>query len=125
MSGTSDRQNNITLVYYHQILVEARYGISGGGDPSPPSLSSSSFGSNIVVVLLVAGSAWAQTATLQGDVKDQNGQPLKGAVIVLDRTDMKGHYTVKSEKKGHWLYTGLPGAATFDISCTVDGKVME
>ncbi len=28
-------------------------------------------------VLLVAGSAWAQTATMQGDVKDQNGQPLK------------------------------------------------
>src|SRR5690242_7012635 len=75
--------------------------------------------------LLVAGTAWAQTATLQGDVKDQNGQPLKGAVIVLDRIDMKGHYTVKTDKKGHWLYTGLPGAATFNISCTVDGKVMD
>ncbi len=76
-------------------------------------------------VLLVAGTAWAQTATMQGDIKDQNGQPLKGAVIVLDRTDMKGHYTVKSDKKGHWLYTGLPGAATFTISCQVDGKTMD
>src|SRR5690348_17700950 len=76
-------------------------------------------------VLLAASGAWAQTTTLEGDVKDQNGQPLKGAVIVLDRTDMKGHYTVKSDKKGHWLYTGLPGAATFNIACTVDGKVMD
>lgn len=76
-------------------------------------------------VLLVAGTAWSQTATLEGDVKDQNGQPFKGAVIVLDRTDMKGHYEVKSDKKGHWLYTGLPGGATFNISCSVDGKVVD
>lgn len=76
-------------------------------------------------VLLVAGTAWAQTATMQGDVKDQNGHPLKGALIVLDRTDMKGQYKVPSDKKGHWLYTGLPGAATFNITCQVDGKVVD
>src|SRR5579883_362672 len=76
-------------------------------------------------VLLAAASAFAQTATLQGDVKDQNGQPVKGAVIDLTRTDIKGHYTVKSDKKGHWLYTGLPGASTFDITCMVDGKPVD
>ena len=76
-------------------------------------------------VLLAASGAWAQTATLQGDVKDANGQGLKGAVIQLNRTDIKGHYQVKTDKKGHWLYTGLPGAATFDISCEVDGKVVD
>lgn len=76
------------------------------------------------LALLVAGSALAQTTMLQGDVKDQNGQPLKGAVIVLDRTDIKGHYQVKSDKKGHWLYMGLP-AGTYDISCQVNGKVMD
>ncbi len=76
-------------------------------------------------VLLAASGAWAQTATLQGDVKDANGQGLKGAVIKLDRTDIKGHYQVKTDKKGHWLYTGLPGASKFDISCEVDGKVVD
>ncbi len=76
-------------------------------------------------VLLAACSAWAQTATLQGDVKDANGQGIKGAVIVLDRTDIKGHYQVKTDKKGHWLYTGLPGASTFNISCQVDGKIVD
>ncbi len=76
-------------------------------------------------VLLAASGALAQTATLQGDVKDGSGQPLKGAVIKLDRTDIKGHYQVKSDKKGHWLYTGLPGASTFDISCEVDGKLVD
>ena len=76
-------------------------------------------------VLMAAASAWSQTATLQGDVKDASGQGLKGAVIKLDRTDIKGHYSVKTDKKGHWLYTGLPGASKFDISCEVDGKVVD
>jgi tetratricopeptide (TPR) repeat protein len=76
------------------------------------------------LLLAVAGGAWAQTTTLEGDVKDANGQPLKGAVIVLDRTDIKGHYQVKSDKKGHWLYTGLP-YGKFDVSCQVDGQTMD
>jgi tetratricopeptide (TPR) repeat protein len=77
-------------------------------------------------VVLMACAAWAQTTTLEGDVKDQNGQPLKGAVIKLDRTDIKTQkpYEVKSDKKGHWLYTGLP-YGKYDISCEVDGKVMD
>jgi tetratricopeptide (TPR) repeat protein len=75
-------------------------------------------------VVVVAGGAWAQTTTMEGDVKGQDGQPLKGAVIVLDRTDIKGHYQVKSDKKGHWLYTGLP-YGKYDISCTVNGQVMD
>src|SRR5579884_2141174 len=73
---------------------------------------------------LLAGTAWAQTTTLQGDVKGADGQPVKGAVIELNRTDIKGHYTVKTDKKGHWLYTGLP-AGTYDISCSVDGQVVD
>ncbi len=75
-------------------------------------------------ISLVAGSAWAQTTTLEGDVKGPDGQPLKGAVIVLDRTDIKGHYQVKSDKKGHWLYTGLP-FGKYDITCEVNGQVMD
>lgn len=74
--------------------------------------------------LVAACSAWAQTTTLEGDVKDPNGAPLKGAVIQLNRTDIKGHYQVKSDKKGHWLYTGLP-MGKYDISCEVDGKQMD
>ncbi len=75
-------------------------------------------------VVLMAGTTWAQTTTLEGDVKDQNGQPLKGAVVKLDRTDIKGHYQVKSDKKGHWLYTGLP-FGKYDVSCEVDGQVVD
>jgi tetratricopeptide (TPR) repeat protein len=76
------------------------------------------------LLLVVAGGAWAQTTTIEGDVKDANGGPLKGAVIVLERTDIKGHYQVKSDKKGHWLYTGLP-LGKFDITCQVDGQTVD
>lgn len=83
-----------------------------------PSILITSFG------LVAACSAWAQTTTLEGNVIDPNGQPVKGAVIQLNRTDIKGHYSVKSDKKGHWLYTGLP-MGTYDVSCEVDGKVAD
>jgi tetratricopeptide (TPR) repeat protein len=74
--------------------------------------------------LLCVSAAFAQVTTLEGNVKDENGQPLKGAVIDLVRTDIKGHYTVKSDKKGHWFYTGLP-LGTYDITCLVDGKPVD
>jgi tetratricopeptide (TPR) repeat protein len=76
------------------------------------------------LLFFLAGATWAQTTTIEGNVKGEDGGPLKGAVIVLDRTDIKGHYQVKSDKKGHWLYTGLP-FGTYDITCSVDGKVVD
>jgi tetratricopeptide (TPR) repeat protein len=76
------------------------------------------------LLLMMAGGAWAQTTTIEGDVKDASGQGVKGALIVLDRTDIKGHYQVKSDKKGHWLYTGLP-FGKFDISCQIDGQTVD
>jgi tetratricopeptide (TPR) repeat protein len=76
------------------------------------------------IVSIVACSAWAQVTTLEGDVKDGNGQPVKDAVIDLHRTDIKGNYHVKSNKKGHWFYTGLP-LGTYDITCSVNGQVVD
>jgi tetratricopeptide (TPR) repeat protein len=75
-------------------------------------------------VLLCACALTAQVTTLEGNVKDENGQPLKGAVVKLERTDIKGHYQVKSDKKGHWFYTGLP-LGTYNISCEVNGQVVD
>ncbi len=74
--------------------------------------------------LLGAVCAWTQTTTIEGDVKGANGEGVKGAVIHLTRTDIKGNYEVKSDKKGHWIYTGLP-MGKFDITCSIDGKVVD
>jgi hypothetical protein len=73
---------------------------------------------------LLAGSAWAQTTMAEGDVKGTDGQPLKGAVITFDRTDMKGHYETKSDKKGHFIHAGLP-YGKYDVTCTVNGQLMD
>jgi tetratricopeptide (TPR) repeat protein len=75
-------------------------------------------------VLLVTSSAWAQVTTMEGDVKDEKGQPVPKALVKLERTDIKGHYQVKSDKKGHWFYTGLP-LGTYNITCEVNGQVVD
>ncbi len=73
---------------------------------------------------LFAGLAMAQTSSLEGDVKGEDGQPLKGALIKIERTDIKGSYKVKTDKKGHFFHTGLP-LGTYNLVCEVDGKDMD
>src|SRR5471030_2300285 len=74
--------------------------------------------------LLFALPAFSQTTAVEGLVKDESGKLLQGAVITFERTDIKGHYTVKSDKKGHYGHYGLP-MGTFNITVEVDGKVRD
>ncbi|HTB19618.1 MAG TPA: carboxypeptidase-like regulatory domain-containing protein, partial [Bryobacteraceae bacterium] len=73
--------------------------------------------------MLFAGAAMAQIAAIEGDVKGPDGQMVKGAVIVIDRQDMKGSYKgAKTDKKGHYIYNGLPFPGTYTVSVLVDGQ---
>src|SRR5436305_11086876 len=67
------------------------------------------------------GGAFAQTSSLEGVVKGEDGQPLKDALIKIDRKDIKGHYEVKTKKKGDYFHTGLP-LGTYKVTVSVDGK---
>jgi tetratricopeptide (TPR) repeat protein len=69
--------------------------------------------------------AFAQTSTIEGIVKDPDGKPLVGAVITIHRTDIKGDYTLKTDKKGHYGHYGLPLNGVYDVSVTVDGQVRD
>jgi tetratricopeptide (TPR) repeat protein len=72
---------------------------------------------------LFASAAWAQIAAIEGDVKGPDGQPLKGAVILIERQDMKGTYKgAKTDKKGHYIYNGLPVPGTYTVSIWVDDQ---
>src|SRR5260370_16761841 len=72
--------------------------------------------------LLIFGSAaFAQVLSIEGDVKGEDGAPLKGALVKIDRKDIKGHYQVKSDKKGHYFPTGLP-LGNYKLIVEVDGK---
>src|SRR5882757_1307494 len=73
-------------------------------------------------LVLISALSYGQTTQLEGDVKGEDGKPLVGAWIKIDRTDIKGAYKVKTDKKGHFFHAGLP-YGTFDVSLEVDGKV--
>ena len=72
-------------------------------------------------LLVFTCAAVAQVSSLEGDVKDENGQPLKGALVKIERKDIKGNYKVKTDKKGHYFHTGLP-LGTYKVILEVDGK---
>ena len=75
-------------------------------------------------LLYLSAAAFAQITAIEGVVKGADGAPVKDALIQIDRTDIKGHYKVKTDKKGHYIYNGLP-MGMYDISVQVDGKEMD
>jgi tetratricopeptide (TPR) repeat protein len=68
-------------------------------------------------VLLAAGVAAAQSLSrLEGKCTNENGQPYVGAIIEIDREDVKTHAEVKTDKRGEYLYVGLqPGRYTITL----------
>ena len=76
------------------------------------------------LVALFTINASAQTASLEGEVKGEDGKPMLGALIKLERKDIKGSYKVKTNKKGQWFHAGLP-LGNYDIMLEVDGKVLD
>jgi Flp pilus assembly protein TadD len=74
-----------------------------------------------LLITIVAGSAGAQTGRVGGTVKDEAGQPIKGATITADNpeaspssftatTDDKGRFSIIGLKRGTWTFTAqAPG----------------
>jgi tetratricopeptide (TPR) repeat protein len=63
----------------------------------------------------------AQITAIEGDVKGDDGKPLMGAVVKIDRYDITAHYKTKTDKKGHYFYNGLP-LGNYNVTIEVDGK---
>jgi tetratricopeptide (TPR) repeat protein len=73
--------------------------------------------------LLFTGASWAQFTAIEGDVKGADGKPVKDAQILIERTDMKGVFKgAKTDKKGHYIYNGLPLGGTFTVTVLIDGQ---
>ncbi len=77
-----------------------------------------------VSLAFFAVSGLAQTAAIEGVVKGPDGNNLPGAQMKIERLDVKGNYTVKTDKKGHYFYGGLPGGS-YKVSVVVNGKEMD
>ena len=89
-----------------------------------------------VLVALTAGSAAAQNGRLTGLVKDEHGEPIKGATVIADNpdaspssftstTDDKGRFAMIGLRSGPWLlqafapgYAGQRGEANIRQSPT-------
>ena len=76
-------------------------------------------------VTVFAGLSLAQMGTFIGRVIGADGKPQKDVVIKIERTDIKGSWKTKSNKKGEWIYSGMQSGGRYSISCEVDGKVMD
>jgi tetratricopeptide (TPR) repeat protein len=78
----------------------------------------------VPIALVFASAAFAQTTTIEGEVKGTDGKLMQGAQIQIQRTDIKASYKVKTDKKGHYVYAGLP-IGVYNVSVEVDGKVAD
>jgi tetratricopeptide (TPR) repeat protein len=74
--------------------------------------------------LLFSAAAFAQTTTIVGDVKGTDGKLMQNAQIQIQRTDIKANYKTKTDKKGHYVYAGLP-IGMYNVSVEVDGKTAD
>ena len=78
-----------------------------------------------VLLLFSTVTASAQTEQMRGTVKmvGANGQqtPVAGATVDVYRTDMKADYHTKSDKKGDWVFAGLPFVGTYTVTISAPG----
>jgi tetratricopeptide (TPR) repeat protein len=79
----------------------------------------------IAVLLCASAIASAQTGQLRGSVKlvgaDGNAAPVANAVIDVWRIDIAGDYQTKTDKKGEWIFAGLPYIGTYVVSVSAPG----
>ncbi|MGA2039609.1 MAG: tetratricopeptide repeat protein [Bryobacteraceae bacterium] len=77
-------------------------------------------GATLAGLLLIAVPSFAQITSLEGVVTGLDGKPLMGAVIQIERSDVKTKkpYTTKTDKKGHYIYGLIMG--TYNVRCLVD-----
>src|ERR1035438_2047389 len=76
----------------------------------------------IAGLVIFAASALAQVTTIEGTVTGTDGKPVQGAIVKIHRTDIKWDSQLKSDKRGHYIHTGVPAGGTYEISVQIDGK---
>jgi hypothetical protein len=77
------------------------------------------------LLLFAAVTTSAQTDQLRGTVKivgaDGQQTAVAGAAVDVYRTDMKADYHTKSDKKGDWIFAGLPLVGTYTVTISAPG----
>lgn len=82
------------------------------------------FSSFVAAIMLLFGSlsAFAQTGQLAGEVVLQQADgttvPVAGAAVDVYRMDVGGKYETKTDKKGKFIFAGLPYVGTYTIAAS-------
>ncbi len=77
----------------------------------------------VVALACLTVSAFAQVGRIEGNVlKKGTTEPIVGAEVEIVRTDIKGNYPVKTDKKGHFLHAGVPFVGTYTILISAPGQ---
>ncbi len=62
----------------------------------------------VAALAMVAVPLMAQNRIIKGKVTNDKDEPVQGANILIQGTDVKREYTVKTDKKGEYFYMGIP-----------------
>ena len=81
-------------------------------------------GFSLLFLFVSAAPAVAQTSAIEGEVIGEDGNPVKGALILIERQDIRGTYKVKTNKKGRYFHAGLP-LGTYMVKCLINDKVVD
>ena len=79
---------------------------------------------SVAAALAFASLAYGQTGAIRGKVIGRDGQPLPGALIKIERQQVRGNYKVKTRKKGDFFHAGLP-LGHYNVSCEVEGQLVD
>ena len=81
---------------------------------------------SLILAGLMASSSlcFGQTGSIAGKAIGPDGQPLQGALVKIERIDVRGNYKVKTKKKGDYFHAGLP-LGRYNVSVEIDGAVQE
>ena len=78
----------------------------------------------LIGLLASAGLCLGQTGSITGKVIDPAGQPMQGALIKIERMDIRGNYKVKTKKKGDYFHAGLP-LGRYIVTLEIDGSMVD
>lgn len=83
-----------------------------------------------VAVLVFPAFAQKERGALEGTAVDENGRRVQGAAVEINRTSYEGNshlrrFLLRTDKLGHFFYTGLP-VGTYSVNIVSrDGRIMK
>lgn len=78
-----------------------------------------------LLTALTGAVVFGQMGTFMGKVVGEDGKGVQNVVIKIERKDIKGNWQTKTNKKGDWIYSGMPVPGQFAITCEVNGRVAD